>query len=167
MNVLITKEQRRVAYAASKTDYRPTLQCVSIKDGKMRAANGFILAEAKIDGNEEMLIPASSILKAKDSKGIGGVIVSKKENNIKIMDANGELTIPQGEGNFPTTEHLYPKDEPVFQIGMSHEVLSALVSVIGKDNLVKLTFYGSKIAAKFEVVDSDIKGIFMPANVEG
>ena len=164
MELTLTQAQRNVAHAASNDGSRPVLQTVRIGNGKISAADGFILAEAEItkdpQGNgRTILIPAADVLKAKDSRLLGGVALVERESDTILMGADTTVTIPQ-QGSYPNTDPLYPTSAPVFKITLGYNVLQKILKVCGKDSRIDFTFYGSDQPVKF--TNNEVYGIAMP-----
>lgn len=173
MELSLTKEQRQVAHAAATEESRPVLATVCVRKNKLIAANGFVLAETVLPDLREpyeadILIPAKDILKAKDIKSTNSVLFHNNGDpgKARLMDAEGEKVITLTQGNFPNTDQLYPQSEPKFRIGLSCDVLSTILKIAGKDNFVKLTFYGESQPVKFEAPRTDTQGIAMPYSVQ-
>jgi len=167
MELQLTKEQRQVAHAAATEDSRPVLTAVCIRGNKLLAADGYVLAETTLTMDpleQDVLLPAKDILKAKDMKGTSNVFIhtNGETDRAHLMDADGERIIPFIQGTFPNTDQLYPAKERVFRIGLSCDVLQTILKVAGKGNHVKLTFYGEDQPVKFESPNTDAQGLAMP-----
>jgi len=170
MKQTLTKEQRNVAFAASTDEARGILCTVLIGDGKIVATDGFILAEAEIehdpkDNGKTLLISATDILKSKDNKLTGGVILSANgDNNVTLMGTDTLVTTPW-DGSFPNYKQLYNGlDNEVLKIGMGSNVLQKLLKVCGKDAHITFTFFGSERPIKYS--SGEVSGIFMPATIQ-
>ena len=172
MELSLTKEQRLVAHAAATNDDRLVLTSVCVRGNRLIATDGFMLAETELDNNSkpvetDVLIPASDLIKAKDMRSTGRVFVTKNDTNeVKIMENDSTRIVLEIQGNFPNTDPLYPTTEHVFRIALSYEVLSKILKVSGKGNYAKLTFYGQSDSFKYEVPNTNIKGLAMPLSVK-
>lgn len=172
MELTLTKEQRQVAHAAATEETRPVLAAMCIRQNKLIASNGFIMAETTLEGipetHKDILIPAKDLLKAKDIKGMDRVMFHNngEAGKAKLIDNDSEKIITLVQGTFPNTELIYPKTEPKFRIGLSCKVLSTMLKVAGKDNFVKLTFYGESSPVKFEAPNTETQGLLMPYSVQ-
>jgi DNA polymerase III sliding clamp (beta) subunit (PCNA family) len=172
MELTLSKEQRQVIHAAATEETRPVLAAACIRKDKLIAANGFVMAETTLEGiheeHEDLLIPAKDLLKAKDIKNMGRIMFHNngEAGKARLIDNEGEKVVTLVNGTFPNTELLWPKDEPKFRIGLSCEVLSTLLKVAGKDNFVKLTFYGENSPVKFEAPRTESQGLIMPYSVQ-
>ena len=165
MELTLTKAQRNVAHAASTEDSRPILCTVLIGDGKITAADGYILAEAEIakvpeSNGQTFLIPAVDILKSKDCKSLGGVILTEQDGKVMLMGAGILVTTPL-DGSFPHTAQLYDGlDTPVFEISLGVNILQKMLKVCGKDSRIDLTFYGADRPVKY--TNNEAYGLIMP-----
>ena len=165
MEITLTKEQRNVAHAATtKNEGRPVLQTVRIGDGKISACDGYILAEAEINKNprenvKTLLIQAADILKSKDNKFTGVVVLAEVEDKVTLIGADLLATIPL-DATFPRTDPLYPDTDPVFEISLGYNILQKMLKVCGKDSRIDFTFYGSDKPVKF--TNNLVYGIAMP-----
>ena len=172
MELSLTKEQRQVAHAAATEETGPVLATVCIRKNKLIASDGFVMAETTLEDihetHEDILIPAKDILKAKDIKSTGNIMLHNngEAGKARLIDSEGEKVIALTQGSFPNTEALYPKDKPVFRIGLSCKTLSTMLRVAGWDNYVKLTFYGEGRPVKFEAPNTDTQGLVMPYSVQ-
>jgi len=120
------------------------------------------------ENHEDMLIPAKDMLKAKDIKAMNHIMLHNngEAGKARLIDNEGERVIGLVQGTFPNTELLYPKDKVAFRIGLSCDVLSTMLKVAGKDNFVKLTFYGEDRPVKFEAPRTEAQGLIMPYSVQ-
>ena len=166
MEIKLTKDQRAVANAAAKETTRPVLHCVHIKKGLIEATDGFILVQKKIDydGEKEVLLDINEFKRLKDNKPLGGIILtsSTEENKVKALGQDNFILKKQS-GNFPYTEPLIPKGEPVFKIALSRQVLKKLISALDNSNaLVKFYFYGTASPVKIEIPAEGTVAVLMP-----
>jgi len=177
MEFTINKAQQAVAYCASKDDARPILTNVCIRDGEMIAADGFIMARTKVEGefttDHDTLIPAQSILQAKNGKT--PINVKQEGERIELSGSNPNIIATTvGTGSFPKVDSLYPQDEPKLTIGMSKEVLSKIVKMMtdGGD-MVRFTFYDDSSPIVYNIgnrygnsTDYMINGLAMPCAIK-
>jgi len=167
---LLTKEQRNVAHAASVDTARAILCTVLIGDGKIVATDGFILAEAEIDhdpkdNGKTLLIQAADILKSKDNRLLGGVVLSTNGGGNATLEGVDTLVTTPQDGGFPNYKQLYEGlDNEVLKIGMTSNVLQKLLKVCGKDAPITLTFFGTDKPIKYS--SGEVSGIFMPATIQ-
>jgi len=163
MEFKLTKEDRQIINAAAKDTDRPALHSVHITKGKIEAANGFVLMERRIDyDGEDVLLDISDIAKHKDSKGLNGVVYTNDGDSVKAIGESINI-ISKVDGTFPTTEALYPKEEPVFKISLSKDRIMEVLKCLGKDEeQVKLYFYSKELPVKIETLSGDVKGLIMP-----
>ena len=166
MEIKLTKDQRAVVNAASKETTRPILHCVHVKKGLIEAADGFILVQKKIDydGEEEVLLDKDEFKGLKDNKFFKGVVLtsSTEENTVRALGQE-EVILQKQSGNFPHTEPLIPKGEPVFKIALSRQVLKKLISALDNSNaLVKFYFYGTASPVKIEIPAEETVAVLMP-----
>ena len=166
MEIKLTKDQRAVANAAAKDTTRPALHCVHIKKGLIEATNGFIWVRKKIDydGEEEVLLDIDEFKRLKDSKPLRGVILtsSTEENTVRSLGQDNFILEKQS-GNFPYTEPLIPKGEPVFKIVLSRQLLKKLISALDNSNTpVKFYFYEAGSPVKIEIPAEGTVAVLMP-----
>lgn len=163
LEVILTKQQRQVARAAAKEDTRPVLQGAKIGNGKIIAADGFILAECPVEskGNAVVLVDAASLVKAKDVKEMGGTpLVYNGNGEAKLLTKDSALTLPCIDGTYPNIDALYPKEDEVFHIAISPTILKQVAAIAGEETLIKFRFYGTSNPVKFEA--GETKGCLMP-----
>jgi len=166
MEIKLTKDQRAVANVAAKDTDRPVLHCVHIKKGLIEAADGFILVQKKIDydGEEEVLLDIDEFKRLKDNKPLGGIILtsSTEENTVRALGQD-EVILRKQSGNFPYTEPLILKGEPVFKIALSRQMLKKLISALDNNNTpVKFYFYGTKNPVRIEIPTEGTLAVLMP-----
>jgi len=169
MKILLTKDQRAVANAASKEIHpKYALKCVHIKKGIIEASNGFLLIQKKIDydGEEDFLLDAGEFKKLKDSKSMGGVSFSSEGDEIRAIGENTVILRKQS-GVYPDSEAFIPKEEPVFKIALSRKLLKKLISTLDDDDApVRFYFYPKLEPVKISIPEENTTAIIMPINVE-
>lgn len=169
MQFELNENQRKVVNTTTKDYVRPTLRCVHIKKNIIEAANGFIFTQKKIDYqyDEELLIDRDEFINHKPTKFRR--IVHYDSNSDETIIAMGKFTniFKPYNGDFPNTEQLYPKKEPVFRIALSKIHLKTLIDSLDTDNeAIKFSFYGEHEPVVFQSNNETTKGCIMPMFVQ-
>jgi len=176
MEFTLNKSQRLVTNAVAKEESRPVLTCVHIRKGIIEAANGWILVQKRIDyhGDETILLKADEVARCRDY--CGAVTFETKENQVTATGKE-KMILEAQEGTFPDTDKLYPypinteetidrlagrEQKEVFRIGLSREVLLAVLKCLEQDDVIRFHFYGEKSPVEFEVRNHSTKGLIMP-----
>jgi len=164
MEFKLNKTDRLITNAASKDTSRPPLHCVQVRKGLIEAANGYILAQRKIDyDGDNILLDIDSIARHKDCRSLGGVVYSPNGEDIRALGEDEYIIKPQTM-EFPNIDELYPKGEPVFKIALGRDQLLNMLKCLDKyENTIKFTFYSKTQPVKIET--DDVKGLIMPIDM--
>jgi hypothetical protein len=163
MEFKLNKTDRLIVNAAAKDTSRAVLHCVHLTNGKIEAANGWVLVERKVDyDGDNLLLDISNIAKHKDNKNLGGVIYISDGANIKAVGESINI-ISKVKGTFPNTKVLYPTTEPVFKISLSKDRIMDVLKCLDKyEEQLKLYFYGAEQPVLIETLSGNVKGLIMP-----
>ena len=158
---------------------RPVLQCISLKEGKLAVADGFmaVVREADCDDGEktlEVLLPNKMIEQVKADKNqhpiltVDGdrVTVTYETIGGLPLEHNPNLSFGLQTGDFPNYALLLkdcPTDKKA-RIAISVKMLKRLVAMLPDDGIVKLGIIGETTALEFDCgnMDRPIRGLIMP-----
>ena len=176
MDIILSKEKRRVAHAAAKpfelgsmrSASQFAVQNVCIRGKELIAADGYVLAKVDLPedaktSKSDVLIPAKEILQAKNANNIKGVRISRKKGSheVRMETADGVKILDTQKGKFPAIPPLIPKTKPVFRIVLAKKVLLKICNMMEDDGYVAFRFYGETESVAYETKHG-INGIVMP-----
>ena len=188
----IDKYDMALANAAEKEESRPVLTQICFRDGKLAAADGFMLVCRKADvekddgfTGEEVLIPAKMAKQVKPTaKKPAKLTIKDKEITATYSGEAGRPMDPKLQfkadlnAEFPKYEQLFPKGKKYHQYAIGISLLRQLLSCLPKDGTLRMGF-GKEVGDPMEFLitggnctdqayDSDrpIYGCLMPMFVQ-
>jgi len=146
-----------LANAAAAEESRPVLTQICFRDGKLAAANGFMLVCRKADTEpddgftgEQVLIPAKMAKQVKPTAKKPAKLTTKDEEITATYLERGEPIDPKLQfkadlnAEFPKYEQLFPKGKKHFQYAISISLLRQLLSCLPRDGILRLGFQPHK-----------------------
>ena len=171
-------------HAASKDGARPNINGVNFgKDGSA-GTNGHVLAMVRNeegesmlpDGEEPVTVPLDVVTElAKASKKGGGDIELELVGGIDaVVRHAGRVRSFEGVGDtYPNVDHVLPKGEPEFVVGIGIEVLETLIKVARhytgeRQRILEFRFTDnlSVFDVKVQGADDRLRLVGMPARVK-
>ena len=142
--------------AAAQDDGHPALAQICFRDGKLAAANGFMLVCRKAntekgDGfDSAVMIPAKMAKVIKPSaKKLAKMTIKDKKITTTYYDGLGVEVDPKLVFNagltdkFPEYQQVFPKGKKYHQYAVSIDLLRTLLPCLPKDGILKLGFMES------------------------
>jgi DNA polymerase III sliding clamp (beta) subunit (PCNA family) len=184
----LSRTDLKVANAAVGDTTRPVLTSLLIRDGKIAASDGFILALRKLSPEEgdgigkdkDYQIPVEMIkkLKPKSNQKLN-ITVNEEMTTMNICEKaeRGELEINTEpylsahmvQGSFPNYEQLFPKKKKALEITVSADILRKLLNCVPVKSFVRIGIT-SNPESPIEIMatddhdqDNPIRCLLMPA----
>lgn len=159
--ILVDKPVAAIAaVAAGPKDGRPVLNCISIRNGRAYAADGFRamsidLPQDSVSDPHALNIRAKSLLDAVKTIGRNAtgqnryVNVERTGNVVELISATARFAADTVDGAYPDIEALYPRNENAVKATISFnasylaDVLDAMSKAGVENNMVTLRIHGS------------------------
>lgn len=178
MKATLTKEAIRIAYAAGQKSTRPVLQCVSIGNSEIVAADGFMLARRSIQteptNGEAILVNAKGLLEACRILKTDEVIIESGEDNktATIKRATEpesglviSITTTLIEGKFPAYTQIVSKTERKAYVALKASLLAKLLKAVGLESESFIKIKVREPNDPVEIHGDDTDAYLMPARL--
>jgi len=184
----LDKYDIKLTNGCAKEQSRPILTNVCLRDGKLAAADGFMLVVRDADLGEgenppETMLPTSILKTVKaDSKRIAnleindGCKLSYYRENLAPLDYEPVLSFKLGTDKaFPDFDQLFPKEQKKTAVtAVSVGLLKKLCSILPDDGILRLGIsnpvgsgeYAQPIEFHCGKMDRPIYGLLMPMYVD-
>lgn len=149
MKATLDKAAIKISYAAGTPEvHREVLECVQIGNGKIVAADGYILAQREIPTEpkqgETILVKAKAILEAQKILKADSLIIETQDGKTATIYTEDKhdghlavtLTTPLMDAKFPNWDEVLPKTERKAYIALSRKMLVKILKSTDEDDAV-------------------------------
>lgn len=147
MRATLDKAAIKIAYAAgTPKEHREVLECVQIGNGKIVAADGFLLAQREIPTEpkegEVMLVKAQAILAAQKILKTDSLIIETQDGKTATIYTEAKhdghlaitLTTPLMDAKFPNWDKVLPKTERKAYVALARNLLVKILKSTDEDD---------------------------------